>query len=291
MALIICPECGRKISDRAVMCPGCGIGQDEIQRMIAEKTKCIEKEDQPISVCEVQNYPTVSTVGRIVREQLSAGGCGGKEKEEPLIVIADPQKDVQKIIESVYKKGDVIRFGKFENNPMEWIVLDKDGDKILILLKCALESREYHSVKKALVTWDTCELRRYLNGDFISKCFDSQEQKMIVESELVNHDNSEYGTPGGKNTKDKVFLLSQDEAERLFGSDEDRKYMATEYIRKNTFLVVNRKLGTCEWWLRTPGSKNKSTVTVDAKGHITKWGSDNTLHLYAVRPAMWVRIG
>ena len=221
MALIICPECGRKISDRAVMCPGCGIGQDEIQRMIAEKTKCIEKEDQPISICEIQNYPTVSIVGQIVREQLSAGGCGEKEKEEPLI--AESQEDDQKINESAYKKGDVIRFGKFENNPMEWIVLDKDDDKILILLKCALETREYHSVKKARVTWNTCELRRYLNGDFISKCFDLQEQKMIVESVLVNHDNSKYGTPGGKNTKDKVFLLSQDEATQLFGSDEERK--------------------------------------------------------------------
>lgn len=289
MALIICPECGRKISDRAVMCPGCGIGQDEIQRMIAEKTKCIEKEDQPISICEIQNYPTVSIVGQIVREQLSAGSCGEKEKEEPLI--AESQEDDQKINESAYKKGDVIRFGKFKNNPMEWIVLDKDDDKILILLKCALETRQYHSVEKAPVTWDTCELRRYLNGNFISKCFDLQEQKMIVESVLVNHDNSEYGTPGGKNTKDKVFLLSQDEATQLFGSDEERKYMATEYIRKNTFLVVNRKLGTCEWWLRTPGFKNELTVIVNAKGHITKYGSYNTLHLFAVRPAMWVRIG
>ncbi len=36
MALIKCPECGREISDRAKVCPGCGIDAETIQQMLKE---------------------------------------------------------------------------------------------------------------------------------------------------------------------------------------------------------------------------------------------------------------
>ena len=38
MALITCPRCGRRISDRAEKCPTCGISKEEILRLIEEQT-------------------------------------------------------------------------------------------------------------------------------------------------------------------------------------------------------------------------------------------------------------
>ena len=38
MALIFCPECGKQISDRAVMCIGCGISMEEIRKMLCESS-------------------------------------------------------------------------------------------------------------------------------------------------------------------------------------------------------------------------------------------------------------
>ena len=37
MALIKCPKCGKDFSDRAQACPHCGISQEEVARLIAEK--------------------------------------------------------------------------------------------------------------------------------------------------------------------------------------------------------------------------------------------------------------
>ena len=37
MALIKCPECGREISDKVEMCPGCGISSKEIFKIIREQ--------------------------------------------------------------------------------------------------------------------------------------------------------------------------------------------------------------------------------------------------------------
>ena len=39
MALIICPECGKLISDRAKECPQCGTSIEKIQELLKEATK------------------------------------------------------------------------------------------------------------------------------------------------------------------------------------------------------------------------------------------------------------
>ncbi len=53
-----------------------------------------------------------------------------------------------KILENV-KVKDMIYYGSYPQNrgiktPIEWIVLEKQKDKILVLSKLILESRKYH---------------------------------------------------------------------------------------------------------------------------------------------------
>ena len=52
-----------------------------------------------------------------------------------------------------------------------------------------------------------------------------------------------YGTNGGKDTEDWVFLLSIGEAERYFEDDEDRRTFPTEYaIARDAYVYSD--LGT-----------------------------------------------
>lgn len=66
---------------------------------------------------------------------------------------------------------------------------------------------------------------------------------------MENADNPRYGKSGGRDTEDRVFLLSLWEAERHFEDDEDRRTFPTEYAIAQD-VYVNSDLGTVWWWLR-----------------------------------------
>ena len=55
-----------------------------------------------------------------------------------------------------------------------------------------------------------------MNETFLEKAFGKEEQSRIVEVTNTNPDNKRYGTRGGRETKDKVFALSIDEANKYF---------------------------------------------------------------------------
>ena len=80
-------------------------------------------------------------------------------------------------------KYDYVIFGAYEqdNNlkngkePIEWLVLDvdEDDDKVLLLSRYALENKLYHNTKEA-VCWATCDLRAWLNSEFLNAAFSSE---------------------------------------------------------------------------------------------------------------------
>lgn len=80
--------------------------------------------------------------------------------------------------------GDTYRFGSYEqdNNKsngqedIEWLVLAKEGTKILVISKEALDCKPYSYTN---VTWETCTLRKWLNNDFINAAFSADERTMI----------------------------------------------------------------------------------------------------------------
>lgn len=165
-----------------------------------------------------------------------------------------------------YKKGDIIELGGFDGKPIEWIVVDIDKkDHLLwILSKEGLEVRPYHSERES-VTWENCTLRQYLNNEFINACFDIQERKKIVETMIWNKDNYGYGTLGGNNTRDRVFLLSIDEIKELFDNAKACRCIASEYANRQG-AFVNEELGTSAWWLRSPGCNDYYAAIVGSDG-------------------------
>ena len=175
--------------------------------------------------------------------------------------------------------GDEVEFGNYCGT-IEWLVLDKQEDKVLLISRYCLEAKQYNE-KCEHVTWETCTLRQWLNDGFINEAFAEEEKALICDTYLQNPDNPEYGTDGGNDTTDKVFLLSIDEATRYFANDEARMATATDYASAK----VDVEYG---WWSRTQGINSISTASISWR--INYDGIDVSLESY-VRPAMWVNIG
>lgn len=119
---------------------------------------------------------------------------------------------------------------------MEWLVLAKEGNKVLVISKYALDCQPYNTSFTS-VTWETCSLRKWLNGTFINNAFSAEEQAMIPTVTVSADKNPDYSTDPGNATQDKVFLLSITEANQYFTSDEARKCGTTEYAAGDKVLI------------------------------------------------------
>lgn len=207
---------------------------------------------------------------------------------------------VQEQLKSV-SVGDKVRFGTYEQDndisngkeDIEWRVLAKENNRILVISDKALDCQLYN-VKYDVVTWKTCTLRKWLNDDFFNSAFTDAE-KMCIPTVTVSADkNPKYSTYSGKTTKDKIFLLSTKEAEKYFVDDEERKCIPTDYaIAQGVYTSDNHTIngvGTCYWWLRSPGSIQSCATLVYDDGVFSERGYDVDRSCSAVRPAMWITI-
>ncbi len=188
-----------------------------------------------------------------------------------------------------------IYFGSYEqdNNDkngkeeIEWIVLEKYNNKILVISKYAIDCKKYDT-SYAEVTWHDCTLRTWLNDDFYNSAFTDDEKAVINLSSISGDANSKYDTAYGKNSNDYVFLLSLTEISKYFKTDKSRSCLPTEYARKNYIEDISADEG-CRWWSRTPGFTQKIVASIKDDSTINYYG------LYAfdmafVRPAMWIDI-
>lgn len=190
----------------------------------------------------------------------------------------------------VYNPDSTMKFGNY-HGAVEWLVLDKKDGKALLISKYCLDAKEYDkNEKNEFVTWETSTLRQWLNSCFINEAFTDEEKALICDTYLQNPDNPEYGTDGGSNTTDKVFLLSIDEATRYFASGKERMAEATDYAKEQGIYVSGRN-GNSWWWLRSLGRNNSDAAYVDIGGSVRNYGSYANDGESGVRPAMWVNIG
>lgn len=178
--------------------------------------------------------------------------------------------------------GDSFEMGRFsDGKPIEWIRLITENGKSLLFSKFVLEKRSYHEDEDEKdVTWKDCDLRSYLNQDFLNKVFNDDEQERILKSR-VNNTERYKGTSGPVTsdvTNDKLFLLSIDEVRKYLASDAERIGISlTDHLP--TF-----------WWLRSPGSHSysASAASVINDGSVYTYGLsvDDTS---GIRPAFWIK--
>ena len=185
--------------------------------------------------------------------------------------------------------GTIIPFGGFN-----WLVLDVQDNKALIITENVIFNRIYHHTL-ADVTWETSDIRRYLNYDFLSR-FNLHDQNRIAATTVRNDDNQWLGSPGGNNTPDRIFLLSIEEVVRYFGDSgqlDNRPTNVWLISDEHDVARIARDLrGSASWWwLRSPGVVPSRAASVGRDGELNMqgglviWYSDIG---GGIRPAMWL---
>ena len=195
--------------------------------------------------------------------------------DEKLMAAAATREAKLKSLKTV---GSYITFGTYpqtkagtDETPIEWLVLDVQGEISLLISRYALDCQPYNTVNKP-ITWEKCTLRTWLNSEFLNKAFSADEQKAIYITEV---DNSTFG---GNNSEDQIFLLSYAEVKEYFADNEARKLTQTAYT------VI--KGGAKWWWLRSPSHKQAIAGCVDENGSCDIINV-NSAHV-DVRPALWM---
>ena len=195
-----------------------------------------------------------------------------------------------------YKIGETIEFGNYPQDkdgtekPIEWIVMKKEGNQVLLLSKYVLDAKSYNE-GWGDVTWEISDIRQWLNNEFYTTAFNKAEKAKIQTSVIKNEDNSEYGTSGGNDTEDKVFLLSEKEADTLFSDEEERIAKATEYAEKlGVDINENSEEKGAWWWLRSPGNDSFYAALVNYYGWVYGDGIGVNCNVYGVRPALHLNL-
>lgn len=190
------------------------------------------------------------------------------------------------------EQADNVYFGNYyyyqSNNstkePVKWRVLSNANGQLFLLSDQNLDVFQYHTELET-VTWETSTMRSWLNGydasantggssgidytedNFLDTAFSAKEQRAIVETTVVNDDNTDYDTEGGNDTTDRIFLLSLTEA-------SNRNYFPNDISRSSTntaYVAGGGKLGSSMydagegdwWWLRSPGFDNQKAAFIE----------------------------
>lgn len=175
---------------------------------------------------------------------------------------AEKELQIEKILLADAKQGKLVTFGSDR-----WLVLDKKEDKVLLARYYAIDDMPYHTAMEK-ITWENCSLRQYLNDKFLKDTFTDKEQEIIEDTRVANGKNSTYGTDGGKDTTDKVFILDEREA---------RQY-ADVLKKKNKSMR-----------LRTPGRDQTSTVYISYLQEVIDYGFPVAGKGACIRPVIWVK--
>jgi hypothetical protein len=188
------------------------------------------------------------------------------------------------------KKWEPFTFGGYE-----WLVLDVQPDKALLLSKDCVEKRQYHLLYTD-ITWEYCTLRQYLNREFFGK-FSTTDQHKILTTSNYNPNNPWYGTNGGSTTDDKIFLLSLDEVIECFGDSTAKEQLKNRpgnnrWINSVHFQKeITANMGNTPrlWWLRSPGIAVHA-AGVNTGGIVSVYGSRVDNGYGGIRPAFWINL-
>ncbi len=226
------------------------------------------------------------------------------------------------------EKGTTVTFGSYEQDgnadngaePVEWYVLDRQEDRLILLSRYIIDIGPFHS-DRVDITWEESTVRAWLNDEFIGAAFNGNEKQLLILTDVEPHANPKYPrdfqdrtiTPGNA-TRDRVWLLSEEEAKALSAAmlkAESTKAAASGGTMgvhaKETVSVVD-PVGTWHsyditsnrttyidysrnWWLRTPGDLQCKAMYVSEAGRLMYEGRYVNMELFGIRPAICVNIG
>ncbi len=195
------------------------------------------------------------------------------------------------------QKTETYTFGSYEQDgdtangkePIEWLVLDRDGDKALLLSKYALDYQSFMPFYEPVTehfTWESSTLRQWLNSTFLNSAFSADEQQRLLTTTVITSPGSLHRSDGLITTEDRVFLLSNTEVYAYFANEAATAAEYTVYaLSANPWAGSATAPGAADWWLRTTdGSDHPDGVY--AGGRVGE--GTRAYEGEYVRPAIWV---
>lgn len=196
-----------------------------------------------------------------------------------------------------YWQNDTNGDGKADQDdakqPIKWRVLSVDGDDAFLMADNNLDCQKYNDADED-VTWETSTLRTWLNDSFLKQAFSYSERAAVKRTQVVNSDNPFYGTDGGSDTTDQVYLLSVYEAANVdYGFDATsesvagRRSLNTAYAKEQgAYTAEEDYAGNGYWWLRSPGSNSRDAINVNFDGCVQMDGEYAYVNFTGVRPVL-----
>ncbi|MDR0960529.1 MAG: KAP family NTPase [Propionibacteriaceae bacterium] len=198
--------------------------------------------------------------------------------------------------ENVAEQQRLIRYGakSVSLSGYEWRVLvgPEEGHGRALLLSDRIVGKGPYNREQVDVTWETCDLRRWLNGQFMAS-LGRPMWEQVEEGPVENPDNPFFGTPGGRATSDRAFLLSLEEMMRYLAGQQKPNWgtIGRQDFRSGQLIALTEDNNKSWWWLRSPGRNPGGAsfvfavglVLVDASTHVSSASG-------GVRPALWLNV-
>jgi co-chaperonin GroES (HSP10) len=158
------------------------------------------------------------------------------------------------------KIGDIITFGEYKMR-----VLHLNGNRALVITENILFKMRFNPEERGNA-WSNSEIRDFLNNEFLNT-FSNEEQNRITQI------NNKVGEPA---TNDKIFLLTEKEAELYFNNDSER-------------IAFSGSVAS-SWFLRSsfPSYPNR-VCGISSYGDAIFFGGIVVTTESGVRPAMWIK--
>ncbi len=191
---------------------------NSVEAMYEEGIKFFEKEDYDRAFArfqisgEVKGYaPVQNMLGVCYRDglgteqdiaeaekcfRLSAEQGYAPAKENLTALVGEQKSEKEKTAKesnsATISEGDYVTFGSYEqdNNltngpePIEWLVLDVQEGKALLISKLGLDCQPYNSIRMG-IPWEDCSLRTWMNNTFFNTAFLAGEQEQIVATYVI----------------------------------------------------------------------------------------------------------
>ena len=164
-----------------------------------------------------------------------------------------------------YSAGDLIQFGHYEQDndesngkePITWRVLEVKSDRLLVMSEMIIDAIlfNYSGVVQDYIAWEGSDIRDWLNGyisiykqdplgadtrpNFYDSAFNATEKELILTTTVLPHAGHQGdGVDQGKETNDKLFLLSMYEHRKYFNGDHCIAYI-TSYGNRQKSSSLN----------------------------------------------------
>ena len=190
--------------------------------------------------------------------------------------------------------GDEFIYGQYEQDNnidngtenITWRVLEREGDKLLVVSKYVLDCITYEEYDPGL-NWSDTGLRASLNTDFFNTVFTDEEQRYISDTYIFSDEGSTSDQEDAV-IIDKVFILNEHETNQYFSSNVDRIAYATEYAFAQGAKVDENNHAI--WWLRSRAHENHVDAVYE-DGYVDNERGGFSGDSFGLRPAMWIDAG